>query len=110
MSNLMPTKDQYILLKSILKKYNFDDQANMYKLFKFAKQSGLKYFTFHRFTTYVKSMGVKSVVKREGDQVKRSLIYIAGDDIYLKHVFPEFDRCPTCKGKGIIQINLTETK
>lgn len=110
MANAIPTKEQYMLLKKIFKQYQFNDDANFYKLFKFAKQNGLRYFTFQKFSLYAQNMGVKSIVKREGEKVKRFLIYIPGDDIFLKFVFPEFNRCPTCKGKGVIQINLTDTK
>jgi hypothetical protein len=103
-------KELYIKLKTIFKHYKFDDEANFFRLFKFAKHAGLRGVSFHQFSKHAQAMGVKSIVRRVDGVVKRSLIYDTKADEYLKAVFPEFETCPTCKGKGIVQINLTETK
>jgi hypothetical protein len=97
----------YIQLKQILVSYEFNDQANFYQLFKFAKRAGLRTISFKLFCEYAKNMGVLSVVGRVDGVVKRQLLYDPHSDNYIKGLFPILDTCPNCKGSGIVEIKLS---
>lgn len=97
----------YLQLKKILANYTFDDQANFYKLFKFARLAGLHGLSFRQFSSHAKAMGVSSSVQRVDGVVQRSLSYDAKADEYIKVVFPTFETCQTCKGSGMVEIKLT---
>lgn len=99
-------KSLYINLKKILKSYNFDKDANFYKLFRHAKRMGLRDLSFKQFTKHIKDMGVFSEVVRVEGAVLRRLVYDAKNDKYLKKVFPEFETCPNCKGVGVVRVSI----
>ena len=94
----------YTQIRTILEKYEFNDDANFYKLFKFAKHSGLRDVSFHTFTKHAKAMGVSSSVSRINNVPTRSLKYDPKADKYLKTVFPKYETCPNCKGSGVVRI------
>lgn len=98
------TQDLYIQLKTVFKHYDFDDQANFYKLFRFAKRAGVRGLSFKQFAQHAKNMGVYSQVQRRDQSVARVLKYDAKADTYIKKVFPKFEDCPTCKGVGLVEI------
>lgn len=99
-------KELYLKLKTIFESYDFDNEANFYALYKYARKAQLNFY-FKQFCEYARDMGVMSIVTRHGSTVKRTLIYNRKADKYIKTVFPEFETCPNCQGSGIVQISLS---
>lgn len=105
------TQDLYIKYKNALSKYDFDkSNSSFFDLYNNSKKYFGFWIPFRQFTSVVKNMGVASQVKRGNGGVKRGLVYNAKADKYLLKLFPVLDTCPNCKGKGIIEIDLTDTK
>ncbi len=96
----------YLQLKTILKNYHFDETANFYHLYKYARLQGFKHFYFREFVYFAKQLGVCSKMQRSGDTVQRVLVYNAKNDKYLSRVFPKLDICATCNGSGYVEITL----
>lgn len=100
-------QDIYKQLKTILSTYQFDNTSTFYSLFKFAKQQGLKEFSFKVFVKHARNMGVGSEVRRTSEGVERVLDYDPKADTYIKGLFPVLDTCPNCKGTGLVKIELS---
>lgn len=99
-------KQLYEQIKVILNSYTFNEQSNFYKLFKYAKASGLKSVSFHQFTNHAKNMGVISSVARVDGVAKRSLTYLPVSDTYIKKIYSDVTTCHTCKGSGVVKVRL----
>lgn len=102
------TMDQqlYITIKTFLSNYQFDNKTTLHTLHKAYKP----YIPFKQFVSYIKSMGVLSKSVRVKSGVERHYFYEPKQDKYLLKLFPVLDTCPNCKGKGVIEINLTDTE
>lgn len=95
----------YLRLKTTFHEYDFTaDDANLYKLFKYARLAGLRGVPFRQFIKHAKAMGVRSRIERVNGDVRRVLSYDSKADEYLKTVFPQFETCPTCQGSGVVDI------
>ena len=106
-------KQNYINIKSFLATYNFKTITNFPTLYNnFLAQH--QFNSFKLFVRIVKALGVKSVVRREGDTKMpvRRLEYTPGEDKYLEVYIDTIKRCTACEGKGYIKVKLalTDTK
>lgn len=101
-------QDLYVKLKKALNKYDFNkDKTNFPDLYMNSKKYLGFWVPFRQFTNYVKAMGVSSQVRRVAGGVQRGLVFEPNRDKYLLKLFPVLDTCPTCKGKGVVEIELT---
>ena len=106
-------KQDYINIKSFLATYDFKTITSFPLLYKaFTEQH--PFYNFKLFVRIVKALGVKSVVRREGDTKTpvRRLEYMPGEDRYLEIYIDTIKRCTACEGKGYIKVKLalTDTK
>lgn len=98
----------YYKLKKALTKYDFDQPRTSFgDLHKQSKKYLGHYMSFKEFVGHMKTMGVNSRVRRLEPGISRGLVYDPKADQYLLNVFPVLDRCPACKGTGVVQIDLS---
>lgn len=99
-------QQQYISIKKFLSNYQFDNKTTLHKL----HEAYSPHIPFKKFVSYIKSMGVSSKSVRVQSGVERHYFYEPKNDKYLLELFDVFETCPSCKGKGVIQVNLSDTE